>query len=456
MTPLSARTPGLLLLANLFAAARGEDAGAYLESTLAAAVRAGRPPPLLAPELSRSDLGLPVDGGAAGVWPWPRPKLAERWTSSLRYTGEVIGLSFKDGRGTFHIDRPGRRHRMTYEVTSDYFRPGTKQVQDQLDAGLFSNMSIGTGGDAVCTSFRGPSPDMFAWVRFARHSGHKVADGGSCDVWALNVSRLGFAASVCLAKDGVPRELVQVIGRKGSKWSGRVEMNFSDVVVGPPPSSAFEPSGACAKNYPTQPCNDTRVATISVYRIFGSPEPMELQNRDTGDVLGDLSFVCTQGSGAAYRSKLITHWRVNVSLAFGQYAICNYNGIANACLGPPAMLRSVGRRSGQMQGSGPLLGQCSPNDDVGSQFSFPAAGMCPPGVSPGLGSCSWGGAVPVRTVAARCVMEDRGLLAACARDIGRAPFTDAAKVWEAAFASEDPATGGCSEVPYPDSRAIVV
>uniref|UniRef100_A0A7S4T8T1 Uncharacterized protein n=1 Tax=Alexandrium monilatum TaxID=311494 RepID=A0A7S4T8T1_9DINO len=463
MAPLSAQTsrqqhllPSLLLLASACAVAGGEDVGTYIESALAAAARAGQPPPILSPEFSLSDLGLPENKGAAEGLPLPRPKLADSWSCSLRYTGSMMGMNFKDGRGKFYTDRPGKKYRMTYEVTSDYFTHGRKLLLDQLTVSPHVNTTLGTGGDSVCMSVGAMYTDMWAWVKLARQSGHKVVRGEPCNVWTFNSTSAGYVASVCLAKDGVPREFVQVLGKKGSKWSGRSEMNFSDVVVGPPPSTIFEPSEACAKNYPTRPCNNTRVSTISVYRIFGSPEPLELQNRDTGDILGDLSFVCTQGSGEAYRSKLITHWRVNVSLAFGQYAVCNFNGTANDCLGDPAMLKSVGRRSGQMQGSGPLLGQCSPNDDVGSQYSFPTAAMCPPGVSPGRDVCAWGGAVSVRTVAASCVMEDRGLLQACTRDIGKAPFTDAENVWKAAFASEDPEKGGCPEVPYPPSSRLVV
>lgn len=89
------------------------------------------------------------------------------------------------------------------------------------------------------------------------------------------------------------------------------------------------------------PCIDDRVSTLDVYRMFGAPEPLELDNWNCGDALGDLAFVCTQGSAEASLDKLITHWNVNVSHNFGQYALCNYDGRKNSCSGPPAQIRTV-------------------------------------------------------------------------------------------------------------------
>lgn len=227
---------------------------------------------------------------------------------------------------------------------------------------------------------------------------------------------------------------------------GYQEFHISDAVVGDPGEAAFTESKAC-NEYPAPPCDaDTGVASLRLYRIFGPPEPDVLENRNTGDALGDLSFVCTQGSGAAYRSKLITMWSVDVRKDYGQYSLCNYNGTDNVCQGTPAMLKLVGRRGSQLQGHAERGGQCTPNADIGSQYSFPAPGQCPPGVAPSAShGCSWGNARALRTVEAKCVLEERGLLEACGGELGHAPFLESKRIFEAAFASADPALGGCPD-----------
>jgi len=288
--------------------------------------------------------------------------------------------------------------------------------------------------------------DLFAWLPAARNVGQKEIDGKSCDIWEYKVHSAGFGNidwSLCLADGNLPLEYTQKIS---GKFTGDVSYRFSKHVLAPPGEAAFEMSDAC-KHFPAPPCKSQGVKTVDTYRIWGPPEPLELANRNTGDVLGDVSFVCTQGSSALYRSKLITHWSVTVDTSFGQYSLCNFNGTSNVCTGPPEMLKHVGRRSSQMSGGGPVMGQCSPNNDVGSQYSFPSESQCPDGILPGQpdsNGCAWA-ARAVRTVQASCVMEERDLLAVCAEEFGHAPFLKSAAVWKAAFETSDPSKGGCPD-----------
>lgn len=413
------------------------------EVLLKAVLQPGRAPPLLLPLLQG---GLIHDRPAA-----PGPKLAPQFSAKLVYSGEMMGVNFTDGVGTFHYDRPGQRRRMTYTVVSSYYRPNATQNQDELAKNVqFGPSSNMTFNSQVCMVFGGPHSymDMFAWMDVALPQGWKVIEGEACRMWSFKVQTpyLDIDESACVGTDGIPREVSETFGDISGKFSGHSHYRLTPTSARDPGDAAFEVSQACATNYPVPPCAVDKVSRLDVYRVFGPPEPLLLQDRNAGDVLGDASFVCTQASGASYRSKLITHWSVNVSESFGQYALCNYDGKDNVCSGPPSQLQHVGRRSSQMAGAGPYLGQCSENEDVGSQYSFPTAAMCPPGVAPGSG-CAWGGAKPVRTVQASCIMEDRGLLDACLRDMGHAPFQEAARVWEAAFASDQPALGGCPDAP---------
>lgn len=399
---------------------------------LAAAWQEGRPPPPLFSYISEEHFpaNLPIG-----------PTIAPQFSAKIIYDGGFMGIKYHDGHGVMYYDGPGQRSRMTYTVTMDYFTPNMTQLQDNLNCNtsLANNQTIGAGEEAVClvwTFF--PYRDMFSWTRYALPHGSKMVGNQSCWSWELKVPIYGVDFSVCV-KDGVPLQLNQSMG-----YGGNTLITLSDFQAGDPGSAVFEPTKACATDWPVAPCQDAEVTALDVYRIWGGPpEPLELQNRNGGDVLGDLAFVCTQAT--TYSNKLITHWGVRARQDFGQYALCNFDGKTNHCQGPEDMLLHVGKRSGQMAGRAPLMGQCSANEDVGSQYSFPEEAMCPPGVEPSLDSkCSWGMAQALRTVRAECVMEERGLLDACARDRGHAPFQDAVTVWLEAFA--DPAEGGCPEV----------
>lgn len=376
----------------------------------------------------------------------------------------MIGMNFSDGVGHFAYDAIGQRYRHASTTRSDIFYPNGTQFMDQLSrnntGGPNVNMTMGEGLSGICMPMKGRFFDLFSWTASARYNGSKVVSGTACAIWtkeAVIPSILGKEQrayfSACIAEDGVPRELTQAF--HGAKGSGVMTYRFHDVRVGDPGDVAFEPSQACARNYPSRPCEDEGAKTISVYRVWEPPEPLGLAGRDAGDVMGDLAFLCTQGAGEAYRSKLITHWEVEVSSAYGQYAMCNYNGRQNVCAGAASMLRRVGRRASQMQGRARAGGQCSGNGDIGSQYSFPAEALCPQGGRPSAAGCGWARARAVRTVAVGCVLE-RGLQRACAREFGHAPFRRSAAIFQAAFSSNDTSKGGCPDVGPHRTTTIIV
>jgi len=390
------------------------------------------------------------------------PTVAPEWSADLLFDGNMMGMIVSHGVGRFLYDRPNKRSRTTTTARMDYFRENGTFSQDQLMEGGLMNFSIGVGSNGTCMPFGGGKMsvpwDTFGWTVHATWRGRATVGGEACDLWATEqpyATGTKVHLSACIGADLLPRIINSTVEGTG-KFSGSQVMRFSSFSVGAPGDDAFAPSWACANAYPAPPCESRGTQELNIYRIWGGPpEPLSLENRDTGDVLGDLSFVCTQGAGAEYESKLITRWLVNVSTDYGQYAICNFDGKDNVCNGRPEMLRRVGRRFAQMGGTGPHFGQCSPNADVGSQYSFPTEAKCPPGVEPGAGRCAWAGARAVRTIRASCVTRERGLLEACRREVGHAPFLGAAKIWEAAFASGKPELGGCPDA-APSSISVLV
>lgn len=219
------------------------------------------------------------------------------------YDGNFAGQRLENGNGTFYYDGEGRRYRSSYTTECRYFRPHAEIKQDQLTMALpngnsSSNLTWGDGDDTTCLSWFGSGTkynDLFAFLRFAIPAGTEVIHGEVCNVWSLDVAAQGVSLSACIAEDGYPRVLNQTF-ILASKWSGFTRMRFSNIRPGKPGEEVFMVSRACATSYPMPPCRDVRVAAIDVYRLFGPPEPLELDNRNGGDVLGDLAFVCTQGS----------------------------------------------------------------------------------------------------------------------------------------------------------------
>lgn len=391
----------------------------------------------------------------------PRPAVPPMWSASvLSYSANMMGMNFTGGEGSYYYDRIGQRDRTKYIVTTDYFRPNYTRPQDITTRNISDgrNMTFGEGKDGTCIKFghMWGYNDMFGWVEMAKYTGSRTASGGPCDVWRAEVNASGMVGftEACFGADGVPREFHMEFGHDG-KFSMHQYLTYSHAKVGHLDEEVFAPTYACAQNYPSAPCDGDGVKQLEVFRIFGPPEPLTLSNRNAGDDLGDLSFACTQASGPFYRNKAITWWTVEVDTRFGQYALCNYNGTDNNCVSGSRSL--VGRRSGQMGGESPLLGQCAANDDVGSQYSFPVDGMCPEGVHPGpAAGCSWGFATARRTISADCVLGERGLLEACASEIGHAPFLKAQRIFRAAFESDDPSKGGCPDALQSQEVQILV
>jgi len=384
----------------------------------------------------------------------PRKVLAPQWTAKLVYNAHMVGMNMTDGRGHLYYDQLGERYRLNVVTDMTVFEPNGTMYRDQLFqniSGTTGNFTVG-GEDGVCLPYGQQYVDLFGWMSVAKKIGERIIAGERCEVWSAMLVEPMFIQKVkanntaCIAADGVPRDFLKAF--TSEKFSGYAHYEMSEVVVGDPGAEAFRPSRACAANYPAAPCGGAdRVSELSVYRVWAPPEPLELDNRNTGDAMGDLSFLCTQGSGEAYRSKLITYWKVDAREDWGQYAMCNFNGRTNVCLGETSMLMHVGRRASQLQSEAPAAGQCSSNVKQGSQYSFPRQAKCLGGATPSLANdCAWADPRPVRTIRASCLLEDRGLLKACQGELGHAPFAESLRIWEAAFASRDPTTGGCPEV----------
>mmetsp|Transcript_131742 Transcript_131742/g.328529 ORF Transcript_131742/g.328529 Transcript_131742/m.328529 type:complete len:421 (-) Transcript_131742:144-1406(-) len=387
-------------------------------------------PLALLPMLPPGLIPAPLLGAANGQG----PTLAGSWSADIvQYTGGMVT------KGHMFYDRTHQRIRQIIDSHQAIFTQDDRMHFDSVTVnatGLNQNVTVGLGADAVCKAMSMPYVDQFAVFALAHHTGSGVVDGVPCEVWTAEVPSAN--ASACIAADGVPRELNSSAG-----W-GLTRVRLGNVTVGPLDPAIFAISLACANRYPTKPCPEGGPRTFSVYRIHGAEEPPELTDRNVGDGLGDMSFVCAIGALEAYRTKLVSSWVLTANASWGQYAYCRFMGGKNSCYGGTG--KQVGRESAMGLGKGHLQGQCSTNDDTGSWYSFPGTGECLPGAPVGTDGCSWGLALRKRTVAASCILQDRGLAKVCSEERGHAPYTRSAAIFRAALASSDPSKGGCPDV----------
>eukprot|EP00443_Scrippsiella_acuminata_P071094 CAMPEP_0115434552 /NCGR_PEP_ID=MMETSP0271-20121206/33204_1 /TAXON_ID=71861 /ORGANISM="Scrippsiella trochoidea, Strain CCMP3099" /LENGTH=415 /DNA_ID=CAMNT_0002859985 /DNA_START=150 /DNA_END=1395 /DNA_ORIENTATION=+ len=318
-------------------------------------------PLALLPMLPPGLIPAPLLGAANGQG----PTLAGSWSADIvQYTGGMVT------KGHMFYDRTHQRIRQIIDSHQAIFTQDDRMHFDSVTVnatGLNQNVTVGLGADAVCKAMSMPYVDQFAVFALAHHTGSGVVDGVPCEVWTAEVPSAN--ASACIAADGVPRELNSSAG-----W-GLTRVRLGNVTVGPLDPAIFAISLACANRYPTKPCPEGGPRTFSVYRIHGAEEPPELTDRNVGDGLGDMSFVCAIGALEAYRTKLVSSWVLTANASWGQYAYCRFMGGKNSCYGGTG--KQVGRESAMGLGKGHLQGQCSTNDDKGVGTAFQAlASVC--------------------------------------------------------------------------------
>lgn len=94
-----------------------------------------------------------------------------------------------------------------------------------------------------------------------------------------------------------------------------------------------------------------------------------------------------------------------------------------------------------------LSGQCTNNSNVGSWYSLPADGECQSPDEPLSleGKCTWRIKQRVKTIDGKCLLHQQGMLASCFHE-ARLPMAKTRAIFNAAFASDDTAKGGCPAI----------
>jgi hypothetical protein len=380
-------------------------------------------------------------------WSQPGPVFPPSFQAHVTLSGGSSVL--QNAQGHYWHDRTNQRWRSTTRVAQEIFHMHDELWSDQLARnisqdpyGLNQNLTIGKGADQVCKVLPQPYTDNFIGMPGAIHKGSSEVEGEPCEIWTLTTQTLGmtYNISACVAKDGVPRQF-NLTSDLAYKALGSEYWTLRNVSIGPLADDIFEPSKVCKDHYPMPPCKDGVEVAIKVYRVRSRKEPNSLENRNVGDALGDMAFFCSLDG--MDETQVATLWEVQANSSWGQYEYCQYRNGKDVCFGSTG--KQVGRESALGLGKGSVQGQCSPNNDVGSWFSFPAEGMCPAGTPLGTGGCTWSARV-VRSVSTSCIIHDRGLGDSCRQERGHAPMLRSAAIFEAALSSADPSRGGCPDV----------
>eukprot|EP00931_Biecheleriopsis_adriatica_P036328 TRINITY_DN2092_c0_g1_i3.p1 TRINITY_DN2092_c0_g1~~TRINITY_DN2092_c0_g1_i3.p1 ORF type:complete len:420 (+),score=41.56 TRINITY_DN2092_c0_g1_i3:57-1316(+) len=376
--------------------------------------------------------------------------IAPQWSANMVVTGDslIYGDYFK---GQFFSDSLNNRFRMTWQPQMDAFHP--KQFVGTLDVlstteGPFSFTH--NGASLICQ----PNFSFPAWDWNASSAGNSTVGGVPCEVWKPE----GDNYSVCIASDGVPRELnitktiPGFFGRPLVLWgfAGNSDVPtqigthflFTDVKVGLPSKDDFLEPAACARYPDPAPLCPTdgrsSTVTLDIYRLLGDHEdPTNISSRDTADSLGELWYIREniKNGGYDFRNKFVSHWTITANASWGQFQQCNYVKTLDAyrCY-PDAWQNPQPGRATPENMLEPLGGQCTPNTDSGSWYTFPERSRCEPGEELGTHGCKWQGAYHGR-VNFSCLAHDMGLLDTLQQEMGSAPWLRSAELLRTSFGS---------------------
>jgi len=333
--------------------------------------------------------------------------------------------------------------------------------------GYLNETTIDTANSSYYISNRkcapnGPSSkfsEMWDWVAAATYQGNQTLNGSACSVWALRTPKTNITLWVEIGSELPLSQYIETLAALPGAAPRliRISQNYSEVKKGPFPAEhmkipdeCFLPPLVCevAKDPPPP---HTVVQTLDHY--VAHPEgKYNISNQNTADILGDTVFTCAdvRNNGTALDGyALLSHYRIALDTRFGEYALCN--GYPGVCTQSRDNFH-VGREASY--GGKDLRGQCSDNSqDIGTWFSLPAASRCKSRADLDEGRCTWFIEERVKTINLTCPFQTHDMIGACNDGMAHPgppnTFSRARAIYAAAFASVDPAEGGCPDVGGP-------
>eukprot|EP01095_Lingulamoeba_sp_RSL-Kostka_P004450 TRINITY_DN1566_c0_g1_i4.p1 TRINITY_DN1566_c0_g1~~TRINITY_DN1566_c0_g1_i4.p1 ORF type:complete len:223 (+),score=67.37 TRINITY_DN1566_c0_g1_i4:735-1403(+) len=176
---------------------------------------------------------------------------------------------------------------------------------------------------------------------------------------------------------------------------------------------------------------------------FHSDDYWGLENKNSADLIGDTSFMCTTLSFDIHGyDTLISLIDVQYNTTWGQYSFCN----GDSCIGGNDF--TVGHEV--TEGIGAFGSQCNVSQTLGNWYSTRKGAHCLNDDPVGTNGCAWKIDSIVKTISKDCLIQN-GFIRACFKDDMQIPFPKASQVLANSIKYDDPSEGGCPNVPPPDN-----
>lgn len=408
----------------------------------------------------------------------PCPQVPHRFAAQMTFLSTDSGYPAK-GPGFFAQDVDLKAMRM------ETIRPFLGKIKG-VDTNL-TMLSIGnhswdlTGGNQpmcrVLPMFGNQRfHDMFAWAAnpaLAEYVGPHVVAGHSCDLWRFRFGSKTLNQTLC-ADGNIPVELVISINNSSGTTVKKLlaSYQFSQVTSQVDQTLLDKPSICDSLAPPCENGRDVGPVTVDAYVFHPGISAVDynIEDQNVADLRGDALFICmdclqNQSSFIDHNYTRISRYTLQMSPAFGQYALCN--GYPDTVPPGPECLggdpRLVGKEAPFFAGDGES--RCSADSSIGFWYGLPKAGHCSAGEVPKKGAwesgCTWSILKRHKTIKQTCLLNDHHYLTFCQADFKEGkgfPRSEAALL--AAFSSEDPSKGGCADIGGPDgdveSTSLVV
>ncbi|CAE7203246.1 CFAP99 [Symbiodinium sp. CCMP2456] len=312
--------------------------------------------------------------------------------------------------------------------------------------------------------------DMFAWAAnpaLSEYVGPHVVAGHSCDLWRFRFGSKTLNQTLC-ADGNIPVELVISINNSSGTTVKKMLASYQfSQVTSQVDQTLLEKPSICESLVP--PCEngrDVEPVTVDAYVFHPGISAIDynIEDQNVADLRGDALFICmdclqNQSSFIDHNYTRISRYTLQMSPAFGQYALCN--GYPDTVPPGPECVggdpRLVGKEAPFFAGDGE--NRCSADSSIGFWYGLPKAGHCSAGEVPKKSAwesgCTWSILKRHKTIKQTCLLNDHHYLTFCQADFKEGkgfPRSEAALL--AAFSSEDPSKGGCADIGGQDSAIL--
>lgn len=237
----------------------------------------------------------------------------------------------------------------------------------------------------------------FGWLADSKFAGNKTVGDAQCDLYTLAKPNT-YSWSACLDRDGVPLEYTllpapEEVGSTLAPFLSMANLTVQTHTLAPSSEeSRLQPSAECAAQLPQEPCNDTSVGQLQMWRQCGMcfDTPADENGADLTSIIG---MVCETVAGGGFigGATNLVRYDLDVSRNYGPFQMFNYVPNKHRVVGSKGLKGLVGRSVNYNMCSmspSPRCGQCSDNV-MGSWLSTPSSGLCVEGKPVGTDGCTW-------------------------------------------------------------------